>query len=168
VLSEPEANTSSPERQYLHAPISQEFFDGSHRAIAIQVYRPSLGRWVVVGKVAGVDGETVLAVTYRHRQRLQNRVSLPLVAIRYGIEHGAQAVIVRYDDERVALRLPIEDALRHGWREALDGQVEVWLPLSLFEEGDWVDWPYATAAVRLGPGPGELPRQLALLGEAAR
>jgi len=43
-----------------------------------------------------------------------------------------------------------------------DGQAEVWLPLSLFEEMPWVDWDYATEALRLGPGPGELPHQLAL------
>jgi hypothetical protein len=52
-----------------------------------------------------VGGERVLAIPYRHRQRLQERVSLPLLAIRYALEHGPTAIVVRFDDERLAFRL---------------------------------------------------------------
>ena len=144
--------TSSPPRQ------------GAVNGIALVVYRPSLHRWATVGKLAFVDGEPVLAVPYRRRQRLQGRVSLPLVAIRYAEEHGATAIVVRFDDEHAAYRLPLKEALRLGRREMLDGQLEVWLSLDWFEACPWPDWPFATREVRLGPGPDELPRQLALAG----
>jgi|GEM_PF-905728 len=134
---------------------------------AIQVFRPSLRRWVTVAKFVCVDGELVLGVPYRHRQRLHGRVSLPLLALRYAQEHGAAAIVVRLDDEHTAYRLSLEEALRLGQRELLDGQVEVWLDLVLFDECPWPDWPFAVRVVRLGPGPGELPRQLTLALEVA-
>jgi hypothetical protein len=114
-----------------------------------------------------VGHEPVLGIPYRHRQRLQGRVSLPLLAIRYALEHGATAIVVRFDDERLAFRLPLEEALRLGWRELLEGQPEIWLNLGLFEECPWPAWPYTTKIIRLGPGPAELPRQLSL-GEEVR
>jgi hypothetical protein len=129
---------------------------------AIQVFRPSLRRWVTVAKFVCVDGEPVLAIPYRHRQRLREQVSLPLVAIRFAQEYGARAIVVRFDDERLAFRLPLEEALRLGRRELLEGQLEIWLSLELFEECPWPAWPYATKIIRLGPGPEELPRQLPL------
>jgi len=76
-----------------------------YNSVALQVYRPSLGRWATVAKLVLLGGELVLAVPYRHRPRLEGRVSLPLVALRYAQERGATAVIVRYDDERLAYRL---------------------------------------------------------------
>jgi hypothetical protein len=124
-------------------------------------------RWVTVAKLVDVGGERVLAIPYRHRQRLQGWVTLPLVVVRYAQEHGATAVIIRLDHERLAFRLPLEEALRLGRREPLEGQPELWLSLELFEECPWPAWPYATKIIRLGPGPEELPRQLSL-GEEVR
>jgi hypothetical protein len=109
-----------------------------------------------------VDGELVLAIPYRHRQRLREQVSLPLVAIRFAQEYGAKAIVVRFDDEGLAFRLPLEKALRLGRRDLLEGQPELWLGLELFEECPWPAWPYTTRIIRLGPGPEELPRQLSL------
>jgi hypothetical protein len=119
-------------------------------------------RWVTVAKLVDMGDERVLGIPYRHRQRLQERVSLPLVVIRYAQEHGARAIVVRFDDERLAFRLPLEEALRLGRRELLEGQPELWLSLELFEECPWPAWPYTTRIIRLGPGPAELPRQLSL------
>lgn len=132
-------------------------------ARALQVYRPSLGRWATVAKLVEVEGELVLAVPYRHRPRLQDRISLPLVALRYALQHGATSIVVRLDQDGYALKLPLEKALRLGERQVLDGQAEVWLPLCWFSEVGWVDWPWTAQAIRLGPGPEELPRQLALI-----
>jgi hypothetical protein len=109
-----------------------------------------------------VGGEPVLAIPYRHRRRLQERISLPLAVVRYAQEHGARAIVARFDDERLAFRLPLEEALHLGRQELLEGQLEIWLNLELFEECPWPAWPYATKIVRLGPGPEELPRQLPL------
>jgi hypothetical protein len=148
---------ASPHRQ------SQE--RGRPRSMVLTVYRPTLRRWAVVAKLAEVDGERVLGVPYRHRQRLQGRVSLPLLALRYAAEHGATAIIVRFDDQRLAFRLGLQEALRLGRREMLDGQVELWLDLSLFEECPWPEWEFAVQQVRLGPGPEGLPRQLSFVGE---
>jgi hypothetical protein len=131
-------------------------------AVAIQVFRPSMRRWVTVAKLVDMGDERVLGIPYRHRQRLQERVSLPLVVIRYAREHGATAIVVRFDDERLAFRLPLEAALRLGRRELLEGQPEIWLGLGLFEECPWPAWRYVTRLIRLGPGPEELPRQLPL------
>jgi hypothetical protein len=114
-----------------------------------------------------VGGEPVLAIPYRHRQRLRDQVSVPLVAIRFAQEYGATAIVVRFDDERLAFRLLQGEALRLGWRELLEGQPEIWLNLGLFEECPWPTWPYVTKIIRLGPGPAELPRQLSL-GEEVR
>jgi hypothetical protein len=139
----------------------------STQTVAIQVYRPTLRRWVTVAKFVDVGGEPVLGIPYRHRRRLQEQVSLPLVVVRYAQEHGAAAIVIRLDDEHTAYRLSLEEALRLGQREWLDGQVEVWLDLVLFDECPWPDWPFAVQVVRLGPGPGELPRQLSL-GEEVR
>jgi hypothetical protein len=147
----PGVRASSRPRHYFTTP-----------AVVLQVYRPSLRRWVTVAKLVDVGDELVLAIPYRHRQRLQQRVSLPLVVIRYAQEHGARAIIVRFDDERLAFRLPLGEALRLGWREPLEGQPELWLSLELFEECPWPAWPYTTRIIRLGPGPEELPRQLSL------
>ena len=138
---------------------------GRPRSTALAVYRRTLRRWAVVAKLAEADGERVLAVPYRHRRRLQGRVSLPLLALRYAAEHGATAIIVRFDDERIAYRLPLQEALRLGRQEMLDGQVELWLDLSLFEECPWPEWEFAVQQVRLGPGPEGLPRQLSFVGE---
>jgi hypothetical protein len=129
---------------------------------AIQVFRPSLRRWVTVAKLVCVGGEPVLAIPYRHRQRLRDQVSLPLVAIRFAQEYGATAIVVRFDDEHLALRLPLEEALRLGRWDLLEGQLEIWLNLELFKEYPWPSWPYVPKIIRLGPGPEELPRQLPL------
>lgn len=134
---------------------------------ALTVYRPSLGRWAVVGKLTQVDGETVLAVPYRNRQRLEGRISLPVAVLRYAQEQGARAIIVRFDNERTAYRLPIADAFRLGSPGTVDGQPELWLRLGDFTEVAWPDWPWASAEVRLGPGPESFPRQLALMAEVA-
>jgi hypothetical protein len=124
-------------------------------------------RWVTVAKLVDVGGERVLAIPYRHRQRLQGWVSLPLAVVCYAQEHGAKAIVVRFDDEHLALRLPLGKALRLGQRGLLEGQPELWLSLELFEECPWPAWPYTTRIIRLGPGPAELPRQLSL-GEGVR
>jgi len=147
----PGVRASSRPRHYFTTP-----------AVVLQVYRPSLRRWVTVAKLVCVGGEPVLAIPYRHRQRLRDQVSLPLVAIRFAQEYGAKAIIVRYDDEGLAFRLPLEEALRLGRRELLDGQPEIWLNLGLFEECHWPAWPYVPQIIRLGPGPEELPHQLSL------
>lgn len=131
-------------------------------AVAIAVYRPSLGRWATVAKLVQVDGELMLAIPYRRRQRLKGRVSLPVSVIRFAQAEGAEAIVVRFDDERRAFRLPLREALRLGWLEHLDGEPEAWWPLDIFEEVACPDWPYATQVVRLGPGPKERPRQLVL------
>lgn len=131
-------------------------------ALALQVYRPGLGRWVTVAKLVPLGRELVLGIPYRHRQRLEGRVSLPLVVTRYAQEQGATAIVVRFDREGQAFRLPLADALRLGQRGLVDGQGEVFLSLALFGEVAWVDWPFATEAIRLGPGPEGLPRQLPL------
>lgn len=130
--------------------------------VALAIFRPTLGRTVVVGKLVQVDGELVLAVPFRHRRRLQNQVSLPKVAVDYALGRGARFIIIRYDSERVAYRLPLQDALRLGAPGHVDGAAEIWLALGLFEETAWPDWDYAVKTIRLGPGPGEVPRQLAL------
>jgi hypothetical protein len=116
----------------------------------------------VVGKLIPLDGEVVLAIPYRHRPRLEGRVSLPLTALRFAQAEGAEAIVVRFDDERYAVRLPLEEALRRGKREMLDGQVEVWLCLADFKECAWPEWPFATRGMRLGLGPEEMPCQLTL------
>ncbi len=126
------------------------------------VYRPGLRRWATVAKLVPLDGELVLAVPYRHRRRLQGRLSLPLAVVRYAQEKGAANIVVRLDDERRALRISLDDALRVGAWGAVDGRAELWLRLEGFTEAPGPDWPYATDCVRLGPGPDDLPRQLAL------
>lgn len=131
-------------------------------AVAIQVYRPSLNRWATVAKMVQVDGELVLAIPYRRRQRLKGRVSLPLRVVRFAQAEGAEAIVVRFDDEGVAYRLPLEEALRMGERGMVDGEAEAWWFLAIFEEAPWPAWAYATKTIRLGPGPEERPRQLVL------
>jgi hypothetical protein len=117
-----------------------------------------------VAKLVQVDGELMLAIPYRRRQRLKGRVSLPVSVIRFAQAEGAEAIVVRFDDERRAFRLPLREALRLGWREELDAQAELWLSLDDFVEVSWPDWPFATREVRLGPGPEGLPRQLPMEG----
>ncbi len=129
-------------------------------ALAVAVYRPGQRRWVTVAKLVEVDGELTLAIPYRHRRRLEGRISLPLVALRFAIEQGAKSVVVRFDDEKRALRLGLAEALEVGEHGQVDGQPELWLRLGDFEEAPWPDWPFATESVRLGPGPDQLPRQL--------
>lgn len=132
-------------------------------AVALQVYRPSLNRWATVAKLVPIGGELVLAIPYRNRQHLEGRISLPLAVLRYAQEHGARAIIVRFDAERQAFRLPLAEAFRLGRPGTLDGQGELWLRLADFEEAAWPDWPWASAEVRLGRGLNGWPRQLALL-----
>lgn len=149
-----------------HLPQS-DFTATRSRTQALMVYRPSLGRWAVVGKLTQVDGETVLAVPYRNRQRLEGRVSLPLAVLRYAQEHGATAIVVRFDSERTAYRLPLADAFHHGSLGTVDGQAELWLRLGDFTEVAWPDWPWASAEVRLGRGPESFPQQLSLMAGVA-
>ncbi|GBD11583.1 hypothetical protein HRbin23_01253 [bacterium HR23] len=75
----------------------------SGQAVALAVYRPSLGRWATVGKLVPLGGALVLAVPYRHRRRLRGRASLPSVAVRHARERGAVAILVHADGERLAL-----------------------------------------------------------------
>jgi hypothetical protein len=136
-------------------------------AAAIQVYRPSLGRWATVAKAITLPGlGRLLAVPFRHRQRLKGRVSLPLVAAQWALEWGAALLLVRFDAERRCLEIPLPDVRRLGLLEPFDGQAELWLNLDLFQEREWVEWPFISGPiVRLGPGPDELPRQLTFVGE---
>ena len=93
-----------------------DFTHHTSQLLSLAVYRPSLGRWAVVAKLVPAAGELVLGIPYRHRQRLAGRISLPVAVLRYAAEHGAEAIVVRFDDERYALRLPLEQALRRGRR----------------------------------------------------
>ncbi len=131
--------------------------------VAIQVWRPLLGKWVTVAKVVRLGPDWVLAVPYRHRRRLDGRISLPLLVLRWAWEHGARWLVVRYDQERQTFLLPLEEALRQE-RQRLDGQDEVWLPLNAFKPIPWVGWPYVEETIRLGPGPDDRPKQGRLPG----
>lgn len=102
------------------------------RPCVLQVYRPSLRRWVVVAKFLRLRGSWALAIPYRHRQRLDLEVSLPVVVVEWAAQRGAEAVFVRFDAEGRTLYLPLGDALRLGRRKPVDGQEELWIPLDIF------------------------------------
>lgn len=157
------------------APLRRDFLDSPAPAdaldwlpsrpqvpAALQVYRR--GRWCTVAKVVRPRGwqRPVLAVVYRHRQALAGRLSLPELVLRYGLQAGAEELIVRFDADGVAYRLPLEEALRVGERRREHGLAEVYVYLDDMERCGWVDWSFTTKIVRLGPHLADRPRQLAL------
>jgi len=129
-------------------------------------HRPGLGRDVVLAKLVRVRGRLVVGVAYRRRARLQGWVSLPKELVERAQQRGAEAIVVRLDQEGRALELPIAAALRLGQLGHVDGLPELWWPLALFKEVEYPDWEYLTPGraqvIRIGPPPEALPRQLEL------
>jgi hypothetical protein len=89
---------------------------------------------------------------------------LPLELVRLAEKRGIESLIIRFEPERTALELTIAEALRLGQLARIEGQPELFWPLSVFRERDFPEWEYLASAetVRIGPSAHAYPKQLAM------
>jgi hypothetical protein len=131
------------------------------RPLPVAVQMRKRGRLVTLAKIVwlipyGYE-QPVLATPYRHRRAVRDVVSLPLAVIQFAQDCGCIWWVVRFDQERRALRIRLDEVLTSGWRRTTEAGTELFVPLDRFENCLYPEWAFIETAVVLDPVVDEAP-----------